>query len=559
MLRFSFSLLVFLAVSVGSTGILRADDGTVRADFELQAQSYRADSLIGAPKVPERVLTAGFLNLLYTRDNLTVGMRYEAYMNPLQGVDPRYSGSGIPYRFARYVKNDLDVTVGNFYEQFGTGMILRTYEERALGFDNSIDGVRVKTTAVPGITFTGLAGRQRSFFSLGPGLVRGADMDCSLNDMTLFGDGWLGDDIRATIGASFISKYQPANDPLLNLPENVGAWAVRGSITGGPFLLSAEFAHKINDPSLTNENSFNPGEGVFITSTYSQAGLGITLNLKRIDNMDFRSDRTAFGNNLNLNFLPPLTKQHSYRLVTMYPYATQPNGEIGVQAEIVYSFPRNSFLGGAYGTTITFNYSDIYSIDTTRNPDGTSDGKYRYSSRYFSLGRTHLFQDINLEISHTWSKSFKSTLSVLRQTFNKNIVLGKVGYDSLLRPLFFVFEGTVQFNPRNALRFELQHMEVEDVDYSQPVPKDHGNWAFALAELTWNSHWFLSVFDEWNYGNEEEKKRIHYPSASVTYVQSGTRLAVGYGRQRAGVLCVGGVCRLVPAADGFFLSLTSTL
>ncbi|MFM8473756.1 MAG: DUF6029 family protein, partial [Candidatus Kapaibacterium sp.] len=77
MLRFSFSLLVFLAVSVGSTGILRADDGTVRADFELQAQSYRADSLIGAPKVPERVLTAGFLNLLYTRDNLTIGMRYE--------------------------------------------------------------------------------------------------------------------------------------------------------------------------------------------------------------------------------------------------------------------------------------------------------------------------------------------------------------------------------------------------------------------------------------------------------------------------------------------------
>ncbi|MFM2134591.1 MAG: hypothetical protein RL156_1872 [Bacteroidota bacterium] len=536
---------------------LYAQDGTVRADFELQAQTYRADSLIGAPKVPERMLTAGFLNLLYTKDNLSIGMRYEAYMNPLQGVDPRYSGSGIPYRFARYVKGDLDVTVGNFYEQFGSGMILRTYEERALGFDNSIDGVRVKSTALQGVTVTALAGRQRSFFALGPGLVRGADVDLSLNDMTLFGDSPLGEDMRVTLGASFLSKYQRANDPLLNLPENVGAWAMRGTISSGAFLLSGEFAHKINDPSFTNNRTFNPGEGLFITSTYSASGLGVTLNFKRIDNMDFRSDRSAALNNLNLNFLPPLTKQHSYRLVTMYPYATQPNGEIGLQAEIVYSLPKG--LLGGYGTTVTVNFSDIHSIDTTQIPDGSAEGPYRYTSKYFSYGKNHLFQDLNLEISHVWSKKFKSTLSVIRQVFNKNVVLGKIGYDSLLKPMVFVFEGTVQLNPKNAVRFELQHMSVKDVDYSKPTPIDHGNWAFALAEVTWNSHWFLSMFDEWNYGNDEVDKRIHYPSASVTYVQSGTRVGFGYGRQRAGVLCVGGVCRTVPAADGFFLSLTSTM
>ncbi|MFN9777365.1 MAG: DUF6029 family protein [Candidatus Kapaibacterium sp.] len=549
------SLVVFTVLI--STSSLRAQDGTVRADFELQAQTYRADSLIGAPKVPERMLTAGFLNLLYTKDNLSVGMRYEAYMNPLQGVDPRYSGSGIPYRFARYVKGDLDVTVGNFYEQFGSGMILRTYEERALGFDNSIDGVRVKSTALQGVTVTALAGRQRSFFALGPGIVRGADVDISVNDMTLFGDSPLGEDVRLTLGASFLSKYQRANDPLLNLPENVGAWAMRGTFSSGAFLLSAEFAHKVNDPSFTNNRTFNPGEGLFVTSTYSSSGLGVTLNFKRIDNMDFRSDRSAALNNLNLNFLPPLTKQHSYRLVTMYPYATQPNGEIGVQAEVVYTLPKG--LLGGYGTTVTVNFSDIHSIDTTQIPDGSAEGPYRYSSKYFSYGRTHLFQDLNLEISHVWSKKFKSTFSIIRQVFNKNVVLGKIGYDSLLKPVFLVFEGTMQFNPKNALRFELQHMSVEDVDYSKPTPVDHGSWAFALAEITWNSHWFFSVFDEWNYGNEEVEKRIHYPSASVTYVQSGTRVGFGYGRQRAGVLCVGGVCRTVPAADGFFLSLTSTL
>jgi len=33
---------------------------------------------------------------------------------------------------------------------------------------------------------------------------------------------------------------------------------------------------------------------------------------------------------------------------------------------------------------------------------------------------------------------------------------------------------------------------------------------------------------------------------------------VNYGRQRAGIFCVGGVCRQVPAANGLTLSVTST-
>ena len=36
---------------------------------------------------------------------------------------------------------DLDVTIG-FYEQYGSGMILRAYEERQLGIDNALDGIK---------------------------------------------------------------------------------------------------------------------------------------------------------------------------------------------------------------------------------------------------------------------------------------------------------------------------------------------------------------------------------------------------------------------------------
>ena len=36
----------------------------------------------------------GFLNLIYTKDKFTAGLRYEAYQNVLQGFDPGYAGEG---------------------------------------------------------------------------------------------------------------------------------------------------------------------------------------------------------------------------------------------------------------------------------------------------------------------------------------------------------------------------------------------------------------------------------------------------------------------------------
>ena len=53
-------------------------------------------------------------------------------------------------------------------------------------------------------------------------------------------------------------------------------------------------------------------------------------------------------------------------------------------------------------------------------------------------------------------------------------------------------------------------------------------------------------------------QRLHYPIGSVGYIRGGNRFQVNYGRQRAGIFCVGGVCRQVPAANGLTVSITST-
>ena len=46
--------------------------------------------------------------------------------------------------FGRYQDNErgIDVTIGNFYDQFGSGLVFRSYEERNLGIDNAMDGFR---------------------------------------------------------------------------------------------------------------------------------------------------------------------------------------------------------------------------------------------------------------------------------------------------------------------------------------------------------------------------------------------------------------------------------
>lgn len=79
-----------------------------------------------------------------------------------------------------------------------------------------------------------------------------------------------------------------------------------------------------------------------------------------------------------------------------------------------------------------------------------------------------------------------------------------------------------------------------------------------LAEFTISPHWFLAAFDEYNYDNTEKEKRIHYYSISAGYVKNTLRFSLGYGKQREGLLCIGGVCRQVPASNGFTFSMTGS-
>src|SRR5690606_6523660 len=95
---------------------------------------------------------------------------------------------------------------------------------------------------------------------------------------------------------------------------------------------SGEYVKKTNDPSFDNGYLYNDGEVIYLQSSFSTKGLGINVSAERIDNMSYKSDRDIEGNNLLINYIPALTRQHTYNLLaTLYPYATQLNGQVGAQ------------------------------------------------------------------------------------------------------------------------------------------------------------------------------------------------------------------------------------
>jgi hypothetical protein len=85
---------------------------------------------------------------------------------------------------------------------------------------------------------------------------------------------------------------------------------------------------------------------------------------------------------------------------------------------------------------------------------------------------------------------------------------------------------------------------------------DKGDWATILLEYSVSPHYFFSVMNQYNFGNPDGDKRTNYPIFTCGYIKDATRFMVSYGRQRAGLFCVGGVCRFVPANNGLTLSFT---
>ncbi|MCF8347603.1 MAG: DUF6029 family protein [Bacteroidales bacterium] len=549
---FISAVLFFMASALHAQDFLKRSE--VHGSFETDVMFYQPDNALG---ITDSMINGNnfgfnaFADIIYTLDNFSAGFRYEAYLPPIAGFDTQLEGQGFPYLWATYNTEKYSFTVGNFYEQFGNGLVLRTYQEWSLGYDNSINGVRVVAEPVKGLIFKGVYGTQRYYWSKweknGRGVVKGVDAELNFNDVFKF----MSDaKLQLTLGGSAVSKYQADNNPFYKMPKNVGAFAGRFNIGIGKFNFTSEYAYKINDPSAVNNYIYKDGQGFIFTGSYSTTGLGVFAMFKRYDNMSYKSDQAVTGNALDINYLPALTEDHTYMLAAMYPYATQPNGEIGFQVQVNYKIPKKTWLGGKYGTGIEINYSQINDIDRQKVNDTTGinqNGTLGYTSEFFKFGKTIFNRDLTVKIDKKFSKNLKGIYTYINQQYNQDVVLGHTGEPNVFAHIG-VIDMTYKFTSKKALRVELQGLWTKE---------DKQDWAALMFEYTISPHWFFSIADQYNYGNDIAEDRLHYYTGSFGYTYKTTRVSVTYGRQREGVVCVGGVCRQVPASNGFSITLSS--
>jgi hypothetical protein len=377
------------------------------------------------------------------------------------------------------------------------------------------------------------------------------------------------------IGGSFVSKFQPDQDPDFILPENVGSYAGRLNIVNESFNIFAEYAMKENDPALANGAlvggkryySYKDGDAIFLSASFAGKGVSLLLQGKRIDNMSYRSDRDATVSNLLINYLPATTKQHTYLLPAYSPYATQPTGEVGGMAELQFKLKKGTPLGGKYGTEVTINYSHANALKQRNVNDSTTTSKL-YTTRYNEAG-VDLYHDFFIEVNKKFSKQWKSTFMYCNQFNNINIVQHNTpkGPYGNVKSHIGVADITYKYASNSAIRLEGQLMMRDNSD-----TLNLGSWVVGLLEWTPNTNVFIALIDQYNYGNPVKPKSdlfannkfntdalgLHYFLVTAGYTNGPHRISVSYGKQRAGVFCVGGVCRVVPASNGVAISITST-
>ena len=527
--------------------------GSVSGNLESIFQYLNDDEAINANQPPEKALINSYMNINYRNDGFKAGVRFESYLPRILGYPDRFDGAGLGYRYFGYENKLVDITVGNFYEQFGSGLIFRSYEDRPLGFDNTMNGFKMNLRPFKGVTLKTVYGRQRFSFVEGrntytPGIVRGADLELNFND-------WFPKlsekKFRITAAGSFVSKYEPDNNNQFILPENVGSYGGRLELAYKKFFINGEYIIKEQDPSQDNNFIYNYGKGVIINAGYSQKGLGILFSAKSIDNMSFRSDRNATLQDAMIGFIPPLTKTHTYNLVaTLYPYATQPLGEVAYQADIIYKIKRGSKLGGKYGTDVALNFSTAYQPRQVTNGINPLDpARVTYSNTLFDKTSLLYWRDFNVQIKRKLDKKWTLKMNYFNIALNNDVVKLVNNVSGIIESHIGVLDVQYKINRKHTIRAELQGMWVVD-------KKDRGNWATAVVEYTISPDWFFSAILQSNYGNPVEEERYNYPLIFIGKIWGATRLQAGYGRQIEGLFCVGGVCRPVPASNGLTVTFT---
>ena len=581
-----FRSIPLVAIIIASVNLVAQEDqknftqdvlSHLSGSLESNLQWYNNDpEFLEVDYEDEYLRSNSYLRLDYEfLNNFTVGLQLESYepmalLNYYKG----YEGTDLATYYVNYKNESLDITAGYFYEQFGSGLLLRTYEERQLGWNNALRGGRVIYTPNSYLSATVLYGQMRNAFEISDTNLYGVNTNFDITNAFK-----IESLSNLSLGLSYVGKQEDfsknpdfINSP--NTPNLISSYAINLDADFGKFYTSMEYTIKGEDVAYQDlggflksvSDQFYKGNAFLVDLGYTKKGIGINTTFRRIENMsffaesDFSNPKQNQFNMLSVNYIPALTKQQDFALGNIYVYQPQARlsiseiagqaGEIGSQIDAFYTIKKGTALGGKYGTKLTANFSYWALLDAKFN-----DQEQTYDAEFLKFGKK-LFKDFNIEMRKKWSKTWNSIFTFQNGTTNKGVFTGEpVALANEVDFTIAVAEATYKFGKGKSIRLEAQHLWSESFLVASNIA--NGNWAGSTIEVNLNRNLSLYVNDIYNYDNYVEDYQIHYYNFGGSYSKGATRIALNYGRQRGGLLCVGGVCRFVPENTGLSLNLTT--
>ena len=534
------SVIAFL--TIGSAITLANNDkdwskGYITGSFESNTNLYNEDTKTAATVPDGKFGSNNYLKLDYYNNKISAGIQMEAYAPVLEGYPAYLQGAALTNYYINWTDEDFTITAGTFYDQFGSGLLFRSWEDRALGLNNALTGARLTYNYGDILAVKAIWGMPRYGMKFSQTQVKGADVSFAISNLAKW------DQYYLAVEASVLDRYEALSDDMIidGCKPNTTGWSARVNMENAGFFFKAEHVDAgikyFYDTSFEGEGQMyhkKKGNAQLIETGYNRRGLGVNLNLRRLEWMGSKIMNESPSALNMLNYVPALCTQYTYMLTNLHPYGARTgdimngfvnSGEIGGQIDVFYNFRRGTKLGGKRGMKIHGNFSTYYTIAE----EGT-----------FKMGNM-LFKDMSVDIEKQWTKKFKSTLLWSMQEYSPKNGANKTTYLSNIIVADLLYKYTDLFSTRLELQYLITHEDQKD-------------WMAALLEVSFAPHWSVYVSDMYNHG----MSKIHYYNSGVSYVKSRTRLSLGYGRYRSGYICSGGVCRPISAYTGANFSITTS-
>ncbi len=539
-----------------------SDKGQFSGNLLMTYQKYIRDDSIGANTKVYKENTASadaWLFMQYRIKGYSFILRYDAFNNsPLLDPQDAYTSHGIGFWQINKSVDKLDITMGSFYDQFGTGILFRAYEQRQIGIDYAIQGMRLKYNINDKWAIKGFAGNQKgnikNRFGYANQVISGLNIEGNLDlgKDSKFGALQVGasavnrtldretmDRLVGTINTydladRFYPKYNVyGGNAYFTYTKDNFSWTVEGNVKSKEAILEDDSKFRLKGGKVLY-TSMSWGKGGWNLGK-QKASVGLNIQARHVDHFSFRTAPTENLLNGLVSYLPSMTRQNTYRLLSRYNAPGQAMGEDGIQGEIEFK-PRK-------GTQIFFNGSYVQTL--------ASNGKLNKATGVMEAEK--LFSENYIEVVQKIGKHDKLKLGVQRIVYNQTRYESEPEYVPV--KTFTPFgEWLHTMNQGRSLRVEWQYLNTKN---------DQGSFANLMIEMFVNKNLSIAVADMVNVVPHRYERMIiadkvlHYPTFFIGYTEKNTVFTLAFLKQQQGVNCSGGICREEPAFSGVRFTVSS--